>query len=165
MDGGAEGPAVTPRDLFRIYNRVVEAGGLDPMPDHWYPNQRGKLQQLDAFLQANELDAGRWIRAKHEAIKWRARLTVAKLTTATPQFIERFREWGEDLQHEGMHQEEIHREAEWDDRSGLTILGEALKRSQSRDMCATTPETSYHPASEWCKSCSAVEVCIHVGSR
>ena len=139
-------------ELIGIYIHVLEAHGLTR------PRSLGRrvYEQAVRFLRwctENQVDPERYIRARHDAIKWKHRIPLDRL--ASPKFLIKFREWGDDKQAEEVSQDRLAAKAVRGERS--RYLAEAVRRTMPPKLCRHDPWTWYDPESPTCTQC--VERC------
>ncbi len=155
-------PLMTPTALIVLYNAVLESNGLTR------PRTQGigEVQAARKFLAwcaVEGVDPERWIRARHDAIGYRRRIRLKQMASA--KFLPKFMAWGDGKQAAQVAQERIALEVidltEAD--PGVTPLTEAMKRTlaDSPEICAVDQELTggWHPRSEWCRGCRAVDFC------
>ena len=160
-----------PATILSIYNRVLTANGLAAKPMSKTPRKGGRkvvmresLIEFGQWCVDNGVDPERWVRARHDAIGFRHRISIENL--ASPKFLPKFRDFGDDLQHEAQGQDRMAQAVVDDvpiDSDDLRFLSESLKRAYSMDpeLCAMSQDLTggWNPKSEWCRSCSAVGDC------
>ena len=114
-------------------------------------------QRYLAWCEDNAVDPRRWCLAKHDALKWQARIPIKHLTRSTPKFMEAFREWGDDRRAAAdlQHRLQVKTIDETQRPTGMTHFGEAVKRALQLEtgICAIHRFTSHHTDSMWCQSC------------
>lgn len=153
---------MSPSRIWQVYNSVLLDGGLEPLPEGSYASNRKHLQAFAEWCDRRGIDPERWIRAKHAAIKWRFRVRISQLARATPKFLAAFRDWGDGVAAEHIHQAELRLQVVDDRWGGLRVMSERLKRTLEPRLCRIAPETAYHPGSRWCAACPESRAC-HVG--
>tara|TARA_Y100000296_G_scaffold85151_1_gene120343 strand:+ start:3623 stop:4075 length:453 start_codon:yes stop_codon:yes gene_type:complete len=130
------------------------------------PKTRGVLRRFGEFCHREGIDPALWIDAKHDVIGWKRRVPVRKLLNYSPEFLAKFKAWGQNRAAEDRGQARLsaHAEDDTDGAAALTSTAEAVKRvyAMTPEVCLLSAETltlGWHPASPWCESCRLQESC------
>jgi hypothetical protein len=142
------------RDFIAWYN------GL-PIQRKVYPRSGAKAARearvyLD-WCEQQDVDPRRWCTAKHDATGWQFRIPLKHLVRSSPEFMEKFRAWGDNRRAEDDLQDKLNRQVidETARPAGMTYFGESVKRAlrDEPDICALHKSTRYNPESDWCRLC------------
>jgi hypothetical protein len=159
-----------PIDLLAVYNRVMTANGLSGKPMSKTPNKKTGRSMRDGVASfgewcvRNNVDPGRFIRARHEAIRFRYRISFEQL--ASDKFLTKFRQFGDDRQSAVQEQDRLSDQVEDDtplDSDELRHVWEQVKRANAldRELCMLNYDMTggWNPRSLWCGDCPIANEC------
>ena len=156
---------------IRCYNRATQRlnGIRGTYPIRHTRRSLRIASELVAWCKANDLDVDRWIRARHEAIGWKFRISLKCMIGATDEYLIEYREWREVrvIEKEIDSRTSLAVVPDTSRVHDLTVLGDVIKESYSDepDLCygiSTGPDPlsgGWHPESEWCQKCPRADDC------
>ncbi len=153
------------RELLSWYNGSAVSGRVQRFT-HPRTTRRAELDAA-AYLDwcaDRGLDPKRLILARHEAIRWKARVTFPSMMRTTADFLAQFAEWGEGSTAADQLQERIAARIVGDNQRDTrpAPLAEAIRRANQvePDVCMRHHAVpGFDPASRWCPSCPLRRQC------